>query len=370
MKPSRIFAVGLGLVLAVLAAPAVGASAPAHGTADGLAGASSVRTDDVCFTVHNQGDPVASRVYGVRYYVGVPDEKTKAIILVHGNSVTHAFWDTREDFSVARRLAGAGYLVIAYDRLGYAKSPYIRPRGAGYALTLHSQRVMLHEMVTQVKAGSYTFGRDGTCATGSGPAAGLPSETVMLIGHSAGGAIVSGYPGHYHDVAAMVQAGWSNREFDSPEFPHSYIARTVGVQLAEGNDYANLLPTPADCEMAVLYRPTVVASLVAPFCRGSVPAPAGELAGIGATIVDNLAAIHDVGPHLPVLLAWADPDFFVRPDSRANETMYWSAHCGCDVESWIQPATGHAFVAHESMPTFTTKVVTWLTAKGLGPHQQ
>ena len=133
-----------------------------------------MRTDDVCFTVHNQGDPVASRVYGVRYYVGVPDEKTKAIILVHGNSVTHAFWDTREDFSVARRLAGAGYLVIAYDRLGYAKSPYIRPRGAGYALTLHSQRVMLHEMVTQVKAGSYTFGRDGTCATGSGPAAGFP----------------------------------------------------------------------------------------------------------------------------------------------------------------------------------------------------
>src|SRR5207237_8993685 len=107
----------------------------------GLPAASPVRPYDVCCTVHKQGDPVSSRVYGVRYYVGVPDEKTKAIILVHGNSVTHAFWDTREDFSVARRLAGAGYLVIAYDRLGYAKSPYLRPQGPGYALTLHSKRL-------------------------------------------------------------------------------------------------------------------------------------------------------------------------------------------------------------------------------------
>jgi pimeloyl-ACP methyl ester carboxylesterase len=29
---------------------------------------------------------------------------------------------------------------------------------------------------------------------------------VVIIGHSAGGWVVAGYPGKYHDVAAMVQA--------------------------------------------------------------------------------------------------------------------------------------------------------------------
>jgi hypothetical protein len=33
-----------------------------------------------------------------------------------------------------------------------------------------------------------------------------PSKRVAIIGHPAGGFIVSSYPGKYHDVAAMVQA--------------------------------------------------------------------------------------------------------------------------------------------------------------------
>jgi hypothetical protein len=66
-----------------------------------------------------------------------------------------------------------------------------------------------------------------------------------------------------------------------------------------------------------------------------------------------------------VLLAWADHDFFF-PES--SETDYWKGHCGCDVESWTQPDSGHAFVAHRSMPTFTTEVVTWLASKGLAPE--
>src|SRR5256885_11962888 len=48
-----------------------------------------MRADEVCFTVHNEGDPTPANVYGVRFSVGEPRSETKVIILVHGHSVTH-----------------------------------------------------------------------------------------------------------------------------------------------------------------------------------------------------------------------------------------------------------------------------------------
>ena len=332
----------------------------AEATGDGRA----VQTDEACFTVHHEGDPEPHPVYGVRYYRHEPGPRTRVITLVHGTSVTHGFWDVHRDFSVARRLAAAGYLVIAYDRLGYGKSPYPRPRGAGYTLTISSHRSMLHEIVGQVKAGSYTFGTESGCPAPPGPAVGLASASVVIIGHSAGGGVVSGYPGRYHDVDALVQAGFNNQGF-SPEAA-LYFTRVFTPQAAAGDDYWALAPTDADCEQAVLYPPGIVRSLFPGFCRPPSfgKAPAGELPGAGRMYVENRSAIEQVGPGLPILLAWVDHDFFF-PD--AGETAYWKAHCGCDVESWTQRDSGHAFVGHRSMPTFTTEVVRWLTSKGLGP---
>ena len=355
----------MGAVLcAVLALSPVAGRAVAGVQAAGT----SVHTDQICFEVRNQGDPEPSSLYGVRYYVGNPHPWTRTIILVHGNSITHAFWDARPDFSVARGLAEAGYLVIAYDRLGYAKSPYPRPRGAGYTLTLSRHRAMLHEVVAQVRSGTYRFALDGGCSDEPGRPVALGSHTVILVGHSGGGLMVSGYPGMYHDVAAVVQAGWSNQGFSPAVAP--FVARTVGPQLAAGNDYANLFPTPEDCETGVLYLPGVVPSLAPGLCRATVPAPAGELAGMAATIAETLPAITRVGPGLPVLLAWEDHDFFFSDDRQGAETQYWTTYCGCDVQSWTEAATGHAFIAHLSMPTFIAKVQSWLASEGLAAEDR
>ena len=53
-----------------------------------------------------------------------------AIVLVHGVSPAHEYWDLRPDYSVATNLAAAGYTVFSYDRLGWGRSPYRRPRAA------------------------------------------------------------------------------------------------------------------------------------------------------------------------------------------------------------------------------------------------
>jgi pimeloyl-ACP methyl ester carboxylesterase len=324
-----------------------------------LADSVSVRTDEVCFSVHNEGDPLPSQVYGVRF--GEPRPDTPVIILVHGHSITHAFWDVSPDYSVARNLARAGYLVIAYDRLGYGRSPYLRPRGAGFSLTLSSQRAMLHEIVRQVKAGTYTFPIHGSC--GGGPMAGLASPRVIVMGHSTGGAIVSGYPGTYHDVAAAVPVGWNNQGF--PPEAAAYITTTLAPEYAKGNDYATGFPTEDGCRKTLLYLPEVVPGFLPSFCRRLVAAPAGELMGAARTYAENLAAITRVGSGIPVLLAFEDRDFFFPMDKNAEEFEYWRAHCGCDVEWWTQQDTGHALIAHKSMPTLTSKVVAWLASKGL-----
>lgn len=181
---------------AVLAATVMLGVSPAAGS-----GRPAVRTDEVCFTVHNDGDPQASAVYGVRYSPGAPT--TKAIVLVHGVSPAHEYWDLRPDFSVARTLAAAGYTVFSYDRLGWGRSPYLRPQG-GHRLTLSAARSMLHEIVGQVRNGEYSAPAGGRCGAGGDPAFGPAIPTVVVMGASAAGAIVGGYPGRFHDVAAAV----------------------------------------------------------------------------------------------------------------------------------------------------------------------
>jgi pimeloyl-ACP methyl ester carboxylesterase len=326
-----------------------------------------LRIDGVCFSVHNEGDPEASSVHGLRYYVGEPNPETPVIVLVHGHSVTRGLWDASPDFSVARNFARAGYLVIAYDRLGYGHSPYQRPRGAGYTLTWSSQRAMLHEVVNQVKAGSYTFGATDSCS-GSGAVVGLRSPTVVVIGISAGGAIVSGYPGTYRDVAAAIQVGWSNQGLASEAL--LYVGQTLGPEYAKGNDYATLFPAEEGCRKALVYPPSVHPKFDG-ICRRNgvvgVPAPAGELAGFLRTHVENHEAIKQVGPDIPILLAFQDPDFFFSSDKNAGESTYWQQNCGCDVEAWTQAQTGHGLWMHTTMPAFTSKVVDWLGSKGLAP---
>src|SRR5207248_6225773 len=145
-----------------------------------------------------------STLYGQRYSEGPVSSRTPAIVLVHGIASSTMNWDFSPTWSVARALASAGYVVISYDRLGYAKSSYFDQPGGGYTLTTQAHRSMLHDVVGDVKTGGY-----GIPSTGDRSGATKPGDTsnrtVIVIGHSAGGWIVAGYPGQYHDVAAMVQ---------------------------------------------------------------------------------------------------------------------------------------------------------------------
>ena len=319
----------------------------------------SVKTEAIAFVVFNPGDPLPSTLSGVRYHQGRVARKT-AIVLVHGSAFGHEIWDFDADASVARNLARAGYVVIAYDRLGVGASPYERPKGFGYALTIENHRDMLHQVVAQVKDGSYTVTRQG----GDAEPAEAPSTTVVLIGHSAGGAIVGGYAGKYGDVAAVVQASWSNSP--SPA-TLALVASVVLPQLATGDDYFDFFGGSAEyCREFTLYMPGMDPARAAAFCAPPFPRdPAGAFVSLRAAVAANKLFIRQVGSRLPVLLTWAREDFPVPQGAQDAETRYWIENCGCDVESWTQEDAGHAFQVHLSMPTFTDEVVSWLHSRGL-----
>lgn len=206
MSIGRAVSILTAMVMATCSAGAAAAPRTPHQRVPRMHFGHRISVATVCFGVTNPAGG-QSTLYGLRYTQRGrrPDPSTPAIVLVHGIASSTENWDFSPTWSVARALAAAGYVVYSYDRLGYAKSSYFDHPGGGATLTTHEHRAELHQIVSEVKAGSYTATTGADCSAPQRPGT-VRSHRVVIIGHSAGGWIVAGYPGEYHDVAAMVQA--------------------------------------------------------------------------------------------------------------------------------------------------------------------
>jgi pimeloyl-ACP methyl ester carboxylesterase len=357
------------LVLAGMAAFAT--SAAADGTHDQPAPrmhfGDRVKLTTVCFSVTNPAGG-QSTLYGLRYIDrgARVDPRTPAIVLVHGIASSTENWDFSPTWSVARALAAAGYVVYSYDRLGYAKSSYFnQPNSAqptgGNTLTTAAHRAELHQVVDEVASGSYmtTDGRD--CSAPQRPGR-LASPRVVIIGHSAGGWIVSGYPGTYHDVAAMIQA-------DIPASSATLLGQSSGGGFTPDPnhpDYFEFFQTTQNCLDFNTYPPGVVQCVVDIACAPPfLDSPFGEITDLAVMYAQNDAYISMIGPSIPVLLTSGEEDTTDPPTSADADYAYYQAHCGCDVSQLLLPNTAHLFMVHRSLPSWVDYVVSWLGAHGL-----
>src|SRR5215210_791634 len=322
----------------------------------------------VCFPVTDPAG-LPRTLYGKRYAPSSATPSTPAIVLVHGIASSTANWDFSPTWSTARGLASAGYVVYSYDRLGYARSSYFDRPGGGETLTTREHRRMLHQVVQDVKSGGYATSTTDDCAAAS--PGGMPNGTVAILGHSAGGWIVAGYPGTYHDVAAMIQT--------------SIFATTDGAaassdQRSEGGgfdpnpehpDYFDFFHLRSECESFNVYRPGAVQSVVDTACtRPFIPSPYGEITDLAAKLAENDAAIAQIGPGIPVLLAAGDHDTTAPPEKIRADFDYYKAHCGCDVSQYTIPSSGHLYQVHASLQQTVDEFVQWLTSRGLAPSSR
>jgi pimeloyl-ACP methyl ester carboxylesterase len=318
----------------------------------------AVRT--ACFRVVNPAG-TESTLFGQRFVDGPASSSTPAIVLVHGAASSTVDWDLSPRWSVARALASAGYVVLSYDRLGFAKSSYLKVTGGGNTLTTAVQRGLLHQVVEQVKAGSYRTTTKNSCSA-HGSAARLKSRKVIIIGHSSGGWVVAGYPGEYHDVAAMIQADIT-ASFVTPTAPGGSFTTDPAHP-----DYYEFFHTRQDCEAFNTYPPGVVKYAIARACAPPfLLTPWGELKGLSQTLSDDAKYIPRIGRKIPVLLTSGQYDTTETPADATKDLAYYHAHCGCDVSQFIVPNAGHLFMAHKSLPIWINHVVTWLRAHGLSP---
>jgi pimeloyl-ACP methyl ester carboxylesterase len=344
-----------------------------------------VFVDTACFSVHNPGDPVPIPITGTRFYrdQAAAHGHARAILLLHGAGEDRFSWDggvagPEAAPSVARQLARAGYLVIAVDRAGYGQSPYDRGPGAGFTLTPQNYVEMAHELVTQIKAGSYTT-TDGGCPSGEPVEAG--SASVILMGHSVGGAETMLYAGTYHDIDAAIPLAWANTGASSTLL--RLFFGSVLPQVAAGNDYVTLFPPgpgaiSEDCLLVNFYGPGADPDVANTQCANDnlKATPAAEFLTGPALQEQIRAVIPNVGP-TPVLLVFAQFDpLFPGPDYRGPqgtdpdlvtpEIAFWQQNCGCDISTYTQHDSGHGMLWHHSTPDMTQAVIDWLQSRGLG----
>lgn len=352
------------------------------------AGAFGVKTDTVCFSVHNPGDPGSIAVTGTRFsqrsLAGVqPDQPV--ILLLHGAAETRQIFDGGKAgvavaSSFARRLARAGYLVVTVDRVGYGDSPYLRGPGAGFALNFNSYVEMTHDIVTQLHDGSYTHKMGPSCGTGE--TVGLASESVILGGHSSAGGHSMQYAMRYHDIDALISFAWNNT--GAASIPSGFFINWIVPQFLQGQDYVTFFP-PGDsgisdaCVLGFYSQPladtAVDPAIVDIECANEnlELSPSGELASTPQLRAANLAAIGGVG-QTPTLLTFADLDAMVSgannpagdPDYSGQEIALWEQSCNCDVSNYTEPESGHAMFFPDTMPQLADAVIDWLASRGLG----
>jgi pimeloyl-ACP methyl ester carboxylesterase len=364
--------VAVALVMAGCMAFAAGAMASAGGAAavPRMHFDHRMKITTACFPVTNPAGG-QSTLFGLRYTDTADTVRpgTPAIVLVHGIASSTENWDFSPTWSVARALAAAGYVVYSYDRLGYAESSYFSQTGGGAMLTTAAHRDELHQIVGEVQHGGYGTTAGTSCAARHRPGT-VRSHKVVIIGHSAGGWIVAGYPGEHHDVAAMIQADINGSNAQPPAGTPPPPSSTGGGFTPDPShpDYFQFFQTRQNCEDFNTYPPGEVAYVVQIACTPPfLDSPFGEITDLAAMYAENDASIAKIGPTIPVLLTSGDHDT-TDPTADANaDYAYYKQHCGCDVTQVLLPNTAHLFMVHKSLPTWLNDVVGWLRAKGIRP---
>ena len=348
-------------------------------TEEAFGEAFQIQTSTVCFVAHNGADPTPVTITGTLYKPFNFGPGSSFVLLAHGAASNRGWWNggaagPSEAGSVGRFMATLSFATVAIDKIGYGDSPYVRGPGAGFSITPMTQVGMLHEVVTQLREGSYTV-TSGGCP--SGVRASFPAHRVALMAHSIGGGESMNYAGTYHDIDAVIPIAWTNQGL--PSTVMKLFGENVIPQAMSGHDYVYFFTPGAngisqECIDSIFYTPGADPDVYNTQCanKNLGATPTGELVNAQALIGANLAAIHNVGP-TPALLIFGDHDKFVTgpnndtgdPDLQGPEINYWKQNCGCSVSSWIQPFTGHAEPLHFTNRLLSWKAATWLHSLGL-----
>jgi pimeloyl-ACP methyl ester carboxylesterase len=282
------------------------------------------------FNVKNPAENGATRqIVGYRYDTFCTSPT--AVLLMHGLSYTKEAWDF-PGYSVAQKLASAGYAVFAIDRLGYGESKLPN----GYNVTFEAYGDMAHQIVEQLR--------------------GMGFAHVVLGGHSAGAGETEYEAGMYGGVDAIMPLGWHHR-------PSNQIGQdffTGDNPRALQGDYEYFLGTPQH-RAEMFYNADADPNVVGADTKAAVLTPSGEILSIGIQpsrfVVGNIK--------VPVFLQFGDSD-------RLFEVQYAQMHAeefrsSPSVTVDVVKDAGHTFMLTNNGIDGTDRMVNWLKSRPEAP---
>lgn len=187
----------------------------------------------VSFTVQNVNDSlthcdggVDEATYTVRGHITGPasmlgDQQRAITVYVHGSTIDQTHWRATglPHLNYAQLLAEEGHTSLTFSELGYGASD----KPAGAAVCKGAQATVLHQVVEQLRNGSYA-------ATGPRPA----FARIALAGQSSGALTAQIAAFSFGQVDALVQIGWANVML--PTEPVLEIVGHAGPACAQGGE--------------------------------------------------------------------------------------------------------------------------------------
>jgi pimeloyl-ACP methyl ester carboxylesterase len=282
------------------------------------------------FTVVNSAEGNKARqIVGYRYDTFCRSQTV--VLLMHGLSYTKESWDF-PGYSVAQKIAEAGYTVIAIDRLGYGESKLEN----GYKVGHEQYAGMANQIVQQLRKEGFSH--------------------VILGGHSAGAGTTELEAGTFGGVDAIMALGWHHRpsnQLGQDFFTGDYVR-------AAQDDYEYFLGTP-EHRAEMFYESDADPAVVEADTKAAVKTPSGEIFSIGKQpsrlVVGNIK--------VPVFLQFGDKD-------RLFEIEYAKMHAeefrsSPSVTMDVVPGAGHTFMLTKAGLAGTERLVSWLRSRPEAP---
>lgn len=262
------------------------------------------------------------------------------------------FWHFRTvpGADYAGAMARAGHVSVTIDRLGYDDSP----RPDGNAICLGAQADMAHQIIGQLRSGSYI--PDG--------AAPRPFQRVVLAGHSVGAIIGELEAYSFGDVDALMFFGHSDGDY-TPAALQTGLRQ--GLVCAGGGDggavpnYAYFGATPEESRDLSFRNadPAVVQAQM----KQRHPDPCGDVTSTVPTLAVNNARAGEI--KVPILLLYGNNDATLAADAPDRQSKAYTG--SSDVSTASFDNAGHAFVLERVAPQVEATAGLFLTKHGFGP---
>jgi pimeloyl-ACP methyl ester carboxylesterase len=245
-------------------------------------------------------------------------------------------------YDYAADLAQRGHVSLTIDQLGYGTSAH--PNGND--MCMGSQADIAHQIVSQLRTGSYTLG--------SGP--GIRFSSVTLAGHDVGGQIAEIEAYSYEDVDGLILVTWADQGQTPwilqrsaqagldwcPQSPDGY------VHFVSAQEFRSLLFYDAD--------PRVMDA--ANSLRN--PNPCGMIGSAGPSVAVDKARTPEI--HVPVLVVFGAEDTLVW--THQGEEQQQDNFTGSqDKTTVFVPAAGHFPMLEKTAPEFRNVIASWLAAR-------